>query len=295
MSGKKKKGLSEFLYGTVKGKTIVNYMMSLGASVVIVGALFKIQHYPGASAMLVIGLLTEAFLFAIGAIEPQHLATDWSKVYPELGHHDEEGEEEDDSHEEIAPKKSKKELMSFDDDDDELPITQQLDNLLEEAKIGPELIESLGAGLQNLSKQTNSLSDISEAGIATNEYVESVRTASSKVGELTNTYEKAAQSLVSISESSQSGSDMGQHMSAISQNLAALNATYEMQLKEANGQLETSSKFFTGIEGLLENLNSTVEDSKKYKENISQLSDNIGQLNTIYGNMLTAMSSRQGN
>lgn len=290
MSGKKKKGLSEFLYGTVKGKKIVNYMMSLGASVVIVGALFKIQHYPGASAMLVIGLLTEAFLFAIGAIEPQHLATDWSKVYPELGHHD----EEDDSHEEIAPKKSKKELMSF-DDDDELPITQQLDNLLEEAKIGPELIESLGAGLQNLSKQTNSLSDISEAGIATNEYVESVRTASSKVGELTNTYEKAAQSLVSISESSQSGSDMGQHMSAISQNLAALNATYEMQLKEANGQLETSSKFFTGIEGLLENLNSTVEDSKKYKENISQLSDNIGQLNTIYGNMLTAMSSRQGN
>jgi len=294
MSGKKKKGLSEFLYGTVKGKKIVNYMMSLGASVVIVGALFKIQHYPGASAMLVIGLLTEAFLFAIGAIEPQHLATDWSKVYPELGHHDEEGDEEDEEHDAVAPKKAKKELVEF-DDDDELPITQQLDNLLEEAKIGPELIESLGFGLQNLSKQTNSLADISDAGVATNEYVESVRNASSKVGQLSSTYEKAAESLVSISESSKSGSDMGQHMSAISQNLAALNATYEMQLKEANGQLESSSKFFTGIEGLLENLNSTVEDSKKYKQNISQLSDNIGQLNTIYGNMLTAMSARQGN
>lgn len=291
MSGKKKGGLSQFLYGTIKGKTIVNYMMSLGASVVIVGALFKIQHYPGASAMLVIGLLTEAFLFAIGAIEPQHLPTDWSKVYPELAHGEEEEGEE--GHDEVAPKKAKKELMEF-DDDDELPITQQLDNLLEEAKIGPELIESLGSGLKNLSEQTNQLANISEAGVATNEYVESVRNASSKVGELSNTYEKAAASLVSISESSQGGSDMGQHMTAISQNLAALNATYEMQLKEANTQLEASSKFFNGIEGLLENLNASVEDSKKYRENISELSNNISQLNTVYGNMLTAMNINRG-
>ena len=143
MSGKKG-GLSNYLYGTVKGKTIVNYMMSLGASVVIVGALFKIQHYPGASAMLIIGLLTEAFLFAIGAIEPQHLATDWSKVYPELAHH-EEGEEDDHDHAADALLKGS--------DDDELPITQQLDNLLEEAKIGPDLMESLGDGLRNLSSQ----------------------------------------------------------------------------------------------------------------------------------------------
>lgn len=290
MSGKKKGGLSQFLYGTVKGKTIVNYMMSLGASVVIVGALFKIQHYPGASVMLVIGLLTEAFLFAIGAIEPQHLPTDWSKVYPELAHGEEEDEEE---HEEVASKKAKKELMEF-DDDDELPITQQLDNLLEEAKIGPELIESLGSGLKNLSEQTNQLANISEAGVATNEYVESVKNASSKVGELSSTYEQAAASLVSISESSQGGSDMGQHMTAISQNLAALNATYEMQLKEANNQLESSAKFFQGIEGLLENLNASVEDSKKYRENISELSNNIGQLNTVYGNMLTAMNINRG-
>src|SRR5690606_34328291 len=132
---------SHFLYGTVKGKTIVNYGMSLGASVVIIGALFKIQHYPGASAMLVIGLVTEAVLFAIGAIEPQHLATDWSKVYPELAH-DEEG------HDDHALETKKDKFLDA-GDDDELPITQQLDNLLEEAKIGPELIESLGKGLQN--------------------------------------------------------------------------------------------------------------------------------------------------
>lgn len=288
MAGKKG-GLPHFLYGTVKGKTIVNYAMSLGASVVIIGALFKIQHYPGASLMLIIGLVTEALLFAIGAIEPQHLPVDWSKVYPELGHGEEDHDDED------AEEATKQALMDS-SDDDELPITQQLDNLLEEAKIGPELMESLGEGLRNLSTQAKSMSDISDASVATNEYVDSVKTASSKVGELSNTYEKAAASLVSLSETNESGSEMGEHMSSISKNLAALNATYEMQLKEANNQLESSAKFFQGIEGLLENLNSSVEDSKKYKENIAELSNNISQLNTVYGNMLTAMNiNKPGN
>jgi gliding motility-associated protein GldL len=283
MSGKKG-GLSHYLYGTVKGKIIVNYMMSYGAAIVIVGALFKIQHYPGASMMLIIGLLTEAFLFAVGSIEPQHLSTDWSKVYPELAHH-EEGDEEagEDSHE-VADV-----LLKGSNNDDELPITHQLDNLLEEAKIGPDLMESLGDGLRNLSSQAKNISDISDASVATNE---NVRNASTKVGELSSTYEKAASSLVSISESSTAGSEMGEHMGSISKNLGALNATYEMQLKEANTQLESSSQLFGGISGLMENLNASVEDSKKYRENIAELSENISQLNTVYGNMLTAMNTR---
>ena len=284
---KKKGGLSEYLYGTVKGKTMVNYGMSIGASVVILGALFKIQHYPGASMMLIIGLLTEAFLFAVGSIEPQHLSTDWSKVYPELAHHEEGDEEaEGDSHEvaDVVLKES--------NNDDELPITQQLDNMLEEAKIGPDLMESLGDGLRNFSSQAKNISDISDTSLATNDYVENVRNASTKVGELSTTYEKAASSLVSISESSTAGSEIGEHMGTISKNLGALNATYEMQLKEANNQLESSSELFGGISGLLENLNASVEDSKKYRENIAELSENISQLNTVYGNMLTAMNTR---
>jgi len=286
MSGKKG-GLSHYLYGTLKGKKIVNYMMSYGAAIVIVGALFKIQHYPGASMMLIIGLLTEAFLFAVGSIEPQHLSTDWSKVYPELAHHEEGDEEaEEDSHE-VADV-----LLKGSNNDDELPITQQLDNMLEEAKIGPDLMESLGDGLRNFSSQAKNISDISDASLATNDYVENVRNASTKVGELSTTYEKAASSLVSISESSTAGSEIGEHMGTISKNLGALNATYEMQLKEANNQLESSSELFGGISGLLENLNASVEDSKKYRENIAELSENISQLNTVYGNMLTAMNTR---
>jgi len=138
MSGKKG-GLANFLYGTEKGKTIVNMAMSLGAAIVILGALFKIQHYPGASAMLIIGLCTESALFALGAIEPQHLKDDWSKVYPELAHKPEEDEEFD---EDSALLEGEEEL-----EDDGLTASQKLDKMMQEANIGPDLINSLGRGL----------------------------------------------------------------------------------------------------------------------------------------------------
>ena len=109
---------------TKKFKTIMNYVYSLGAAVVIAGALFKIQHWKGADFMLDLGMGTEVLVFTVFAIDPTqvHMDLDWSLVYPELKF----GVDED-----------KKE--------DKGSITEQLDNLLEEAKIGPELMESLGS------------------------------------------------------------------------------------------------------------------------------------------------------
>ncbi|MBW7845793.1 MAG: gliding motility protein GldL, partial [Bacteroidia bacterium] len=102
----------------------------LGAAVVIVGALFKILHWKGADLMLMVGLGTEAMIFAISAFEPLHKETDWTLVYPELA-----GMEPDE--------KDKKKRGT---------ISQQLDQMLEEAKVGPELIQSLGNGLKSLSE-----------------------------------------------------------------------------------------------------------------------------------------------
>lgn len=284
MSGKKKGGLSQFLYGTIKGKTIVNYMMSLGASVVIVGALFKIQHYPGASAMLVIGLLTEAFLFAIGAIEPQHMPYEWEKIYPQLAHHeeDEHGEEHSDEMDVIEEGNSA---------ESNLPITQQLDNLLEDAKIGPELIQSLSAGLTNLKDSTERLSDITDASVASNEYADSLKSASMNVSNLSDSYVRASESLNSVASGAGSASAFGTEMEKVSKNLADLNSVYELQLKAATEQVESSSKYFEGVDELLKSLSDSVSDAKSYKQNIGQLSENIAALNTVYGNMLSAMKS----
>ncbi len=75
---------SKSFFQTKKWKTIMNFIYGMGAAVVIVGALFKILHWPGANFMLMVGLFTEAGIFAISAFEPVSQDIDWSLVYPEL-------------------------------------------------------------------------------------------------------------------------------------------------------------------------------------------------------------------
>lgn len=262
----------------MKGKKWKSFMAKLygwGASVVIVGALFKIQHWPFAGILLTVGLTTEAVIFFFSAFEPPHEDPDWSLVYPELaGMHGEE-----------KPKKEKKA-------DDSSTPTQQLDKMLEEAKIGPELLESLGTGLRSLSDSATKLNDISDASLATNEYVDRVRSASSNVGQLSDAYAKAAESLGNLNVSSEEGETYGEQLKQISQRLSQLNSTYQLQAQGSEEFTAAQNKLYTGITELMENLNSSLEDTKKYKEEVAQLAENLSALNTVYGNMLSAMSGR---
>lgn len=254
-------------------------LYGIGAAIVIVGAMFKIQHWPGAGAMLVGGLSIEAIIFFFSAFEPQHEEPKWELVYPELAAHDEAEEEE----EELG------ELEESTSTNEELPVTEQLDNLLEEAKIGPELIESLGSGLRSLSDNANKLSDISDASVATNEYVSSVRSAATNVSQLSENYSKASESLASVSLSAEDGSNYASELKAVSAKLHELNSVYDAQLQGSREQMESTKQFYAGITELMSNLNASVEDTKQYKENISQLSQNLSALNNVYGNMLAAM------
>lgn len=281
-----------------------------GASVVIVGALFKIQHYKGAGIMLVIGLGTEAVIFFFSAFEPPHEEYDWSLVYPELAgmHGDEKMEELDKG-----------------------SLTEQLDNMLEEAKIGPELLDSLGTGLKSLSDNTNKLSKISDASVATNEFVSNMKEATSSVDQLKKSYNKAADSVTSsadelasayskatdsvtdsasmlansyskaskaletFSSSNQDSFEQSKiyadNLQKVSKNLSSLNAAYELQLNNANEHLKATEKTYAGIQQLMEHLSASVTDTKKYRDEMASLSNNLSSLNTIYGNMLTAMSA----
>src|SRR5436190_24135005 len=130
-------GLTEITQGK-KFRLFMSRLYGWGASVVILGALFKIQHYEGAGAMLIIGLSTEAIIFFFSAFEPPHEDPDWSLVYPELATGEKaEGDE------------FKKE--------DQRSITEQLDDMLESDKIEPELIASLGDGMRSLSDQAKEM------------------------------------------------------------------------------------------------------------------------------------------
>ena len=275
-----------------KFKTIMKYVYGYGGAIVIIGAMFKIQHWPGATIMLIGGLGIEAVIFMLSAHEPLHEELDWTLAYPELalGHSD------DDDSSASLPEKS-----------DE-SVVEQLDNMLAKAKIEPELIESLGSGMRNLSENAGKLGDISSASDATNEYVENLKGASEKVGALGGAYEqassqisekanslgeaysKAASSIEEFTNMSGGDSNFGEQLDKVSSNLTQLNNLYEMQLEGVSSLSKASEDMSTGITSIVNNLQSSVEDTQKYKETMSDLTSNLAALNSVYGNMLSAMN-----
>lgn len=247
-------------------------LYGIGAAVVIIGAMFKIQHWPGASFFLVVGLTTEAIIFFFSAFEPIHEEPDWSLVYPELA----------------LPEEAKKSLKESNKGKGKGgSLSQQLDNMLEEAKIEPELIASLGDGLRTFSTNARDLANVTDAAAASSEYASNLRNASGKVSQLADTYEAASESLTGITSHAEDGRTAGVHLQKMTENLSALNSMYELQL----GELEKSRAMYGDMAELVRNLAESVEDTKAYKENIAELAQNLKSLNTVYANMLNAMGT----
>ncbi len=268
--------MANFL-ATKKGKRFMGMVYGIGAAIVIVGALFKILHWPGANQMLTVGLLTEAVIFFISAFEKPHEDPDWTLVYPELS-----GMHEGGGHGDAKSQGKKTDGVS-----------QHLDKMLEDAKVGPELIESLGNSLKALGDNTSKLADITDASVATNDYISNIKKASSSVEGLSDSYIKASESLTGLSMTNQDGTTYGEQLQKVSKNLSDLNSVYELQLRGAEQHTQATNKFYDGIEQLMSNLQDSVSDTKKYKEEMSQLTNNLTSLNTIYGNMLGAMSTNR--
>ncbi len=163
-----------------------NFMAKLygwGASVVIIGALFKIQHYPGAGIMLIAGLSTEAIIFFFSAFEPPHEEPDWTLVYPELAGL---------SDEEEAALPAGRQRGGYGGSSSAL---EKFDKLLEEGEITPDLFNKLGQGLQRLSDTAERLHDISDAAAATTKYAESLDKAAEIVDQHTENYVSSTEEL----------------------------------------------------------------------------------------------------
>lgn len=271
------KEITGFRPGSKSWKKFMAKVYGIGGAVVIVGALFKLMHYPGAEIMLILGLGTEALIFFFSAFEPIHEDPDWTIVYPELA-----------------------------EDYDGEPInrvggggggggvavstTQELDLMLEQAKIGPELIESLGAGMSKLASTAGELNSLSNVSNATEGLVDSMNSASTKVTAMTDLYDKAAVALTGLEVTNEDGASYAENLKVVNEKLSALNNVYELQLQQTSNQSQLTTEMFDNIKELVTNLNNSVEDTKRYKENISELSQNLESLNTIYGNMLSAMN-----
>ena len=143
-----------FIDNIVRSNTYKNFMSKLygwGAAVVIIGALFKINHWQGGELMLIIGMGTETLIFFLSAFEPPHVEFDWTLVYPQLaGMEGGEGlNAKSDAFDNLDN------LATVPEAED--PLTARLDKMLEEANITPELIERLGKGMENLADSAQAM------------------------------------------------------------------------------------------------------------------------------------------
>ncbi|MBW8324635.1 MAG: gliding motility protein GldL [Prolixibacteraceae bacterium] len=312
-------------------KVLMGYVYGWGAAVVLIGALFKLQHWNYSGPMLVVGLMTEAFIFFISAFEPPMEQPDWTRVYPEL----------QDDYELLEPS-----------EDSHVNIKNNLDSILGSTNITPELLAKIGKSLIDLSNTASGISDISAATLATDVYVRNLNSASesmisfsetntqanatlnNSIGELVNTYSHTAQKisetgdgmLTKLNESSlkftkqidDSGSKLvesyqklsgsiekgfkdldmnslsyGENLQKLNKNIESLNITYEKQLKGTSEQIHASAKFFEDLNQMNQVIALSAQEMKKYKENAEKLNSHLDALNSIYGNMLGAMNYKK--
>lgn len=312
-------------------KVLMGFVYGWGASLVLIGALFKLQHWAYASIMLTIGLMTEAFIFFLSAFEPPMEQPDWSRVYPEL----------QDDFENIEIEEEIK-----------ADSKGNLDTLLGSTNISPELLSRVGKSLIDLSNTASSLSDISAATLATDVYVNNLNSASesmvafsevntqanltlnNSIGKMVSSYSNTAikiaetgEGMVSkLNESSvkftrqidesgtklvdsyqklsgsiekgfkdldQNSNSYGDNIQKLNKNIDALNSSYERQLKGTSEQIQASGTFFEDLNRMNQIITSSAQELKKYKENAEKLNSNLDALNSIYGNMLGAVNYKK--
>lgn len=294
----------------VRSKGYKNFMSKLygwGAAVVIVGALFKINHWPGGTIMLIIGMGTETAIFFLSAFEPPHVEWDWSLAYPELAGMKDDSEDQKDM--------ATKTKLSSD------PLTAQLDKMLEDAKISPELIDRLGSGMQNLADSATSMNNMATATAASDKFVTNMDSAADAAGELAGAYRKTAEyinndthmsseysetlkdataavsNLANIYKETAASLSTGdssyvEELKKMSASLASINAMYEMQLQNSTSQLNATQEVQDRINSMITNFADSAEGVLKYKEQVDALTRKVAELNNVYGNMLAAMQTR---
>lgn len=275
----------------VRSKGFKNFMAKLygfGAAIVILGALFKINHYDYANEMLIIGMGLESLIFFFSAFETPPVDPDWSLVYPELTHLYHNGE----SPVRNAVNASRPVAQSG--------TTQQLDKLLADAKIGPELIQSLGDGLRKFSENAAKLSGLSTALVATEDFAGNLQKASSSVERLAVSSKKTSDIL---DRDSQATEDYVNNVRNASQKVAELSTVYSqasISLKsdlQATGQLagavklatqsanELAQKYAQSAESVsrtFDTLSQSKLDSDAYNTQLKKIASNLSALNTVY-------------
>jgi gliding motility-associated protein GldL len=296
-----------------------NFMAKLygwGASVVIVGAMFKINHWAGGSIVITLGLTTEAIIFFFSAFEPLHEELDWTLVYPELAGISDPDEIENFKEGRLAETTGGRSIERIED------------VMGSSAGLDDETISKLGEGFQKLNQTARSLSDLGQATVATKDFLSNMQNASTSLSTLnevyvasTDSFKESATNLSnayfqSADKIVRSGDEIADaykaialtiqnennnislgnkehdvQMEQLNNNLKQLNTVYEEQIRESSYQMKGSAELYSGLQTMIQNLKASVEETNKYKEEMSKLKESISSLNSIYGNMLSTVDA----
>ncbi|TAF67684.1 MAG: gliding motility protein GldL [Cytophagales bacterium] len=275
----KKTSFYEYFYAQIAPR-----VTSVGAAVVIVGALFKIMHWPFAGEMLTIGLLTEAFLFLLGVAMPIHDENerpDWSRLFPELKDPNSKGLN-------LANLGSAGPARQIDES------TASKMAALEKAladKINPATIDQFGKGMQDLAANVSKMTALADASVATGEYAKNVKLASNSIVEMNKAFQTTVTAAQSLANASNDIKAYHAQIQGLTKNLTELNAIYSVEIQNTDKHVKAIGEYYSKLASAMQNVTEASKDTQKFKEELAGLTTNITSLNKVYGGMLAAMKA----
>lgn len=277
-----KKELSNFqkFLASKKYKTFMGYLYGWGASVVMIGAYFKLTHIPGADFMLALGLGIEALIFFMSAFEPQHVEYAWDNVFVEL--------------EEDWDGKTKTQFATTGSGASKGAITDaedaMLSKMLDKMNVSEDTFKRLGKGLDRLAENAGQMADISNAMAATTNYANAMDRATKSIADFSNAYIQTNQKLSdSLGKLDFSALDANT-IKKVASSMTSLNSIYELQLQGAEQTSAASKKLTETMNKYMDNLNASSQNAGQLNAQLTQLSQRLTALNNVYGGMLSAMN-----
>jgi len=291
MSQKKQSGFMHW-YESYGGKKVVNMVYCLGASVVIIGALFKIMHFPGAGPVLMTGMCTEAVLFAIGCLDKPHVDFHWEQVFPQLMGYG----ADPDLLDELSTRPKPTLLGGAGGNSSSIPGIS--DSEMNALKGGISDLAKTAAQLSELGKiatVTGKLGEkMEEATEATGKFIASVGSIDRQSEALGAAYANVTTGMQGVAEGTKA---YQQQVEAIGVKLGSLNSLYELQLNAAKTQSETmktTAERMGAMSADMEKMQTSVTEAAKncvaYEDSAKKLASQVADLNKIYGNMLNALA-----
>jgi len=314
--------LSTFM-GSYRGKTLFNFFYGFGASLAILGLMFKLLHLDGASVMLAIGLGTEVFIFALSAFEPPFRNYHWEQVFPVLKTHDENDRPDfsgtgtggsviigsnvvngtaTQGAQEGGVASAGGHAYHGNPVSGITPgQARQNYGIPPQVPLSEEEAQTLADSIKRMGEAVGQLNNLADVSIITEKYLsqlsgmsENLSRFSDATGSLAEVSNVLLDSYRNVTENSDdiSNNSKGyvEQMGNLNRNLMGLNTIYEIQLKSISSQIDTIDRVNKGLVHIKDMYEGSMNDSERFNRETESLAENLAKLNTIYSRMLEAMA-----